>query len=160
MKDQDEMFERATETPAFLGCPQHMPTHLPGGFDGVEPAEKDVHGLHGFASEFNRFSRRVKRHLQELCKQVNETMADAFSTYVKPQPPKNQAAAFTPHGVGWWLSYAEALCGDYGWSWQEVLAMPLATVFALACAHRERHGVEHGGPDYVERKFIKEHLHV
>ena len=29
----------ATETPAFLGCPQHMPTHLPSGFDGVEPEE-------------------------------------------------------------------------------------------------------------------------
>ena len=38
MKDQDEMFESATETPAFLGCPQHMPTQLPSGFDGVEPA--------------------------------------------------------------------------------------------------------------------------
>ena len=38
MKDQDEMFEAATETPAFLGCPQHMPTQLPRGFDGVEPA--------------------------------------------------------------------------------------------------------------------------
>lgn len=25
MNDQDEMFERATETPAFLGCPEHMP---------------------------------------------------------------------------------------------------------------------------------------
>lgn len=32
--------ESATETPAFLGCPQHMPTKLPGGFDGVEPGEK------------------------------------------------------------------------------------------------------------------------
>ena len=40
MNDQDEMFERGTETPAFLGCPQHMPTHLPGGFDGVEPEQK------------------------------------------------------------------------------------------------------------------------
>ena len=40
MNDQDEMYERATETPVFLGCPQHMPTHLPGGFDGVEPATK------------------------------------------------------------------------------------------------------------------------
>ena len=40
MNDKNEMFERATETPAFLGCPQHMPTHLPGGFDGTEPAPK------------------------------------------------------------------------------------------------------------------------
>ena len=34
------MFEAATETPAFLGCPQHMPKTLPSGFDGVEPAQK------------------------------------------------------------------------------------------------------------------------
>ena len=45
MNDQDQINEEerqeaATETPAFLGCPQHMPTHLPGGFDGVEPAPK------------------------------------------------------------------------------------------------------------------------
>lgn len=39
MNNQDEMFEMATETPAFLGCPQHMPTHLPGGLDGVEAGE-------------------------------------------------------------------------------------------------------------------------
>ena len=42
MNDQDEMFERGTETPAFLGCPQHMPTHLPGGFDGTEPGATGV----------------------------------------------------------------------------------------------------------------------
>ena len=46
MNDQDqineeERHEAATETPAFLGCPQHMPTHLPGGFDGAEPAPSD-----------------------------------------------------------------------------------------------------------------------
>lgn len=44
MRDQDEVeqerMEAATETPAFLGCLQHMPTKLPGGFDGVEPGEK------------------------------------------------------------------------------------------------------------------------
>ena len=37
MKDQDEIYEAATETPAFLGCPAHMPKTLPGGFDGTEP---------------------------------------------------------------------------------------------------------------------------
>ena len=41
MKDHDEMFEMATETPAFLGCPQHMPKTLPSGFDGVEPGEDE-----------------------------------------------------------------------------------------------------------------------
>lgn len=41
MSDQDEMFEAATETPVSLGCPQHMPKKLPGGFDGTEPAKKE-----------------------------------------------------------------------------------------------------------------------
>ena len=46
MNDQDqineeERLEAATETPAFLGCPQHMPVKLPSGFDGAEPAPSD-----------------------------------------------------------------------------------------------------------------------
>ena len=39
MNDQDEMFEAATELPAFLGCPSLGPKTLPSGFDGVEPGE-------------------------------------------------------------------------------------------------------------------------
>ena len=38
--NEEERQEAATETPAFLGCPQHMPVKLPGGFDGAEPGEK------------------------------------------------------------------------------------------------------------------------
>lgn len=37
---EDEWQEAATETPAFLGCPQHMPKQLPSGFDGTFPAEE------------------------------------------------------------------------------------------------------------------------
>ena len=106
---------------------------------------------------FKRFSRRVKRRLNELCKAVNETMNDAFATYVKPQPP-NGPAKTTPSGIGWWLSYAEALCGDYGWSWKYCLDTPLATVFALAVAQRERYGIDNGDSDYIERAYIKEHF--
>ena len=40
MKDQDEMFEAATELPAFMGCPQHLPKALPGGFDGTGPVDR------------------------------------------------------------------------------------------------------------------------
>ena len=35
--NEDERQEAATEEPAFLGCPQHMPKTLPSGFDGTEP---------------------------------------------------------------------------------------------------------------------------
>ena len=37
--NEDERQEAATETPAFLGCPVHMPKQLPGGFDGTERGE-------------------------------------------------------------------------------------------------------------------------
>ena len=44
MRDQDEIeqerHEAATEEPATV--PQHMPTKLPSGFDGVEPGEDEV----------------------------------------------------------------------------------------------------------------------
>ena len=108
-------------------------------------------------ASFKAFSRRVKRRLKELCKTVNATMDDAFTTYVKPQPQNGPAKA-TPSGVGWWLSHAEALCGDYGWTWQQVLDMPLATVFALEVSQRERYGIDNGDSDYIERAYIKEHF--
>ena len=109
------------------------------------------------SKRFLRFSRRVKRHLKPLCKAVNETMNDAFATYVKPQPKKGPAKT-TPSGIGWWLSHAEALCGDYCWTWQQVLDMPLATVFALEVSQRERYGIDNGDSDYIERAYIKEHF--
>ena len=37
--NEDERQEAATETPAFLGCPAHMPKQLPSGFDGTESGE-------------------------------------------------------------------------------------------------------------------------
>lgn len=46
MNDQDEMFEMATETPAFLGCPSLGPKTLPSGFDGTEPGEDNKAAKH------------------------------------------------------------------------------------------------------------------
>ena len=106
---------------------------------------------------FKRFVRRVKRNLKPLSEAVNETMKDAFTTYVKPQPDKGPAKT-TPSGIGWWLSYAEALCEDYGWTWHQVLDTPLATVFALTVAQRERYCIDNGDSDYIERAYIKEHF--
>ena len=45
------MFEMATELPAFLGCPAHMPKQLPSGFDGTEPGEDKKAAKH---AEYNR----------------------------------------------------------------------------------------------------------
>ena len=51
MKDQDEMFEAATELPAVMGCPSLGPKTLPSGFDGVEPGEDNKAEKH---AEYNR----------------------------------------------------------------------------------------------------------
>ena len=110
--------------------------------------------LSTYSTSFHLFERRVKRRLKDLCKAVNETLHDGMATYVKPAPDKNAVTSTTPHGVGWWLSYAEALCDDYGWTWEVALKTPLATVFALVTAHRERYRIDHGDSDYVERAYI------
>ena len=120
----------------------------------VLSGEAASRGLDENDARFKAFAKRVKRRLQALCKAVNATLADGFTTYVKPAPDKNAVKSTTPHGVGWWLSYAEALCDDYGWAWDVVLKTPVATVFALTTAHRERYRIDHGDSDYVERAYI------
>ena len=102
------------------------------------------------------FSKLVKRHLQELCEAVDRSISDAFITYVKPAPPKNATPSFTPHGVGWALSYLEFMCSEYGWDWFWTRSMPLATVFALEVASRSRNQIDSGDSDYVERVYVKE----
>ena len=56
-----EMQEAATELPASLGCPQHMPTHLPGGFDGVEPVPKKRSDLEKMNDLLLERLRRIRR---------------------------------------------------------------------------------------------------
>ena len=62
MRDKDiieqEWHEAATEEPATV--PQHMPTKLPSGFDGVEPGEKSQ-------SEIQREVARQKRKIHWTC---------------------------------------------------------------------------------------------
>lgn len=108
------------------------------------PVEKD----------FRRFAKRLKADCRELKEAVESVKTFAFSTYVKPPPPKGARINKGPHGCGWPLEVAEFLCGEYGWSWRDALATPVVTAFALVAACRQRHGGEPGGFDYMER--IKE----
>lgn len=105
---------------------------------------------------FKAFSRRVKRHLKPLTKAVNAICTDAFTTYVKPPKSTNNRISDTKTGAGWALDFAEALCADYGWSWQEAVNMPLATVFALSAAYLDRHDLRPNCMDYEQRKAAKE----
>ena len=105
---------------------------------------------------FKRFSRRVKRHLKPLAEAVNKICTDAFTTYVKPPRRENKVVSNTKTGAGWTLDFAEALCADYGWSWETAMNMPLATVFALSAASLDRYGLRPNGFDYEQRKAAKE----
>ena len=107
-------------------------------------------------ASFNRFSRRVKRHLKPLAEAVNKICTDGFATYVKPPRRENKVASNTKTGAGWALDFAEALCADYGWSWETAINMPLATVFALAAASLDRYGLRPNCMDYEQRKVAKE----
>ena len=109
-----------------------------------------------YTSEFNRFSRRVKRRLKPLAEAVNKICTDAFTTYVKPPRRENKVVSNTKTGAGWTLDFAEALCADYGWSWETAANMPLATIFALAAASLDRYGLRPNGFDYEQRKAAKE----
>ena len=105
---------------------------------------------------FKSFSRRVKRHLKPLTKAVNAICTDAFTTYVKPPKSTNNRISDTKTGAGWALDFAEALCADYGWSWQEAINTPLSTVFALSAAYLDRHDLRPSCMDYEQRKAAKE----
>ena len=105
---------------------------------------------------FKAFSRRVKRHLKPLTKAVNAICTDAFSTYVKPPKTTTNKISNTKTGAGWALDFAEALCADYGWSWETAANMPLATVFALSAAYLDRYNLRPSCMDYEQRKAAKE----
>ena len=107
-------------------------------------------------SKLQRFSRRVRHHLKPLAEAVNKICADAFTTYVKPPRRENKVVSNTKTGMGWALDFAEALCADYGWSWETAMNMPLATVFALSAASLDRYGLRPNGMDYEQRKAAKE----
>lgn len=105
--------------------------------------------------DFRRFARRSKCGFKELAKAVETVLNDAFSTWIRPLPAADAPSCLqlTPHGLGWPLEWAEFLCSEYGWTWRAALDTPVATVFALAAACRQRNGGRHAGLDYIERKY-------
>lgn len=104
--------------------------------------------------DLRRFLRKAKCGLQELSNAVEEVLNTAYETFVKPAAAQGkQVGHMTPHGLGWTLEFAEWLCAEYGWSWQTALDTPVATVYALAAACRQRNGGRHAGLDYIERKY-------
>ena len=105
-----------------------------------------------------RFLRRAKCGLNELSNAVETVLNTAYETWVKAKREASSQTVghLTPHGIGWPLEYAEFLCAEYGWSFRDALATPVATAFALEVACRQRHGGRHAGLDYVERQYRRD----
>jgi len=108
----------------------------------------------GESAGFTRFCRKARVGLEELRDAVETVLNDAFKTYIRPAATSGGTVHLTPHGIGWPLEYAEFLCSEYGWSWQTAIDTPLATVYALCAAYRQRNGGNHGF-DYIERANMK-----
>lgn len=107
--------------------------------------------------DYHRFLRRAKCGLKALSTAVETIMNGAFETMLAPRAEQQVPTQhLTPHGLGWPLEFAEFLCAEYGWSWQESLATPVVTVYALMAAARQRTGGKHGGFDYIERLYNKD----
>jgi len=104
--------------------------------------------------DYTSFLSHSRVGLKELHNAVETVLNDAFKTYIKPAASSSGTVHLTPHGIGWPLEYAEFLCGEYGWSWQASIDTPLATVYALYAAYRQRNGGRHG-MDYIEREYAK-----
>ena len=57
------------------------------------------------------------------------------------------------NGLGFVLTAVDLICGDYGWSLDEVLEMPVATAWALIVARRINNGAKWREPNYYEREL-------
>jgi len=115
----------------------------------------DVASVLASGATRDRFLRRAKAGLNALSNAVEAVLDDAFETYVEPAPEKGGTVRLTPHGLGWPLELAEFLCAEYGWTFDEAAATPVARAFALVAAARQRNGGRHKGFDYIERQYAK-----
>jgi len=104
---------------------------------------------------FRIFLRKMRCGLNELTNAVEKVLNDANETFVKPAQEAGATVSLTPHGLGWPLEYAEFLCSEYGMAFCDAIETPVARVFALYAAYRQRNGGRHAGFDYLERAYAK-----
>lgn len=93
-----------------------------------------------------------------LVERVNAVMDAAFVTFVPggTEDGRGRTCSLVPAGYGWPLEYADLICHEYGWRFDEVMTMPLSRMFGLIACARARSGGKAGGPDYYERVALKE----
>lgn len=104
-----------------------------------------------------RFVRAVAKKTRDVRDAVNRHVEISFKTYVQGRRADrgSQLMASGPEGFGWPLEIAEHLCGEYGWSFDQAMNVPVARALALVSVGRIRLGGESGGPDYYQRIEIE-----
>lgn len=107
---------------------------------------------------YRLFLKHLRVGLDQLSSGMESLLNEAFETYIKPSKEQNSRAPqhLTPHGLGWPLEYAEWLMSEYAISFEEALNMPLARVYALEAAARQRNGGKHAGLDYLELQYRRD----
>lgn len=93
---------------------------------------------------------RLRSTHRQRMEAVSRSLDIAFRGAV-PGKKDGDKQDFLPTGYGWPLEIAERLMSEYGMTFDEAAAMPLARVYALLAVARVRGGGKAGGPDYWER---------
>lgn len=106
--------------------------------------------------DFKGLAKRLNNRFESVAVAVNGILSQAWETYVKPMQKTDGVQHVTPHGLGWPLELAEAICEIFGWTFEYVRDIPVVKAWALVAANRQYNGGSHGGFDYVERQYAKE----
>lgn len=110
-----------------------------------------VEGKRGGAK---RFIRSLSRKVDVVHRAVNILVGEAIIPFIPPKKDENGAVEVDdgiPKGNGWPLEIAEALCANYGWSFEYAMKIEVQTALALVAVCRQRCGGAAGGPDYFDR---------
>lgn len=118
---------------------------------GADELKDCVEGRIGKA-ETLAWSRKNGIGAKEAEKAVGSAFASAFLNYVPPKKDSNEIRFDDMQdGYGWPLELTDMIAHEYGRSQEDVMRMPLATVFATIAVMRQRYGGESDGPDYYDR---------
>lgn len=111
-------------------------------------------------ADLARAVRLATKDLAAVSDAVDRICRVAFATFIRAAAPAQSGGVVVsfigPHGLGWPLENAAALCEIYGWSWREAINTPLCTVGALLAASRQLNGGKHAGLDYMQRNERRE----
>ena len=109
----------------------------------------------GILAAFEKWCKGRRKSAARIAKAIISIVEEAYSTFV---PPKREGdvSRSLPSGYGYPLEVCELLCAEYGMPFSEAMDVPMARVYAMLACARARHGGEAGGPDYYERRMLRD----